>query len=800
MIRLRGVTPLSMLLAGVVYFSAVTLSAQNSPAPTSPAQDPSSARVTAHRATLERFCITCHKGPTAVAGLHLDTFDISNFETNGATWEKLARKLRNREMPPADMRRPDETTYKALVEYIETGRDRLAAAKPNPGRPTLHRLNRTEYGNAVRDLLALEIDVADLLPADDIGYGFDNIGDVLQVSPVLLERYLSVARKISRTAVGDTTIPVSYQTYDVPHRLVQDDRLGETAPVGSRGGTMLRHLFPVDGEYEISVTLQRNRDDEYLGLQRERKLDLRLDDQRLQLFTIAANPKKVVLGSGTPPDAHLKIRVPVKAGTRELAATFLKDTLIKEGIIDRIRGDDVLTYFEGVGSITVAGPFKVEGSGNTATRDRIFICRPSAAAEQQACAKKLLSNLAHHAYRRPVSDGETAQLLALYNEGARNGGFESGVRLALQKILVSPEFLFRAEVDPPGAAPGTVYKISDIELASRLSFFLWSSIPDDQLLAVAESGRLSDPSVLQGQVKRMLADPRSQALVRNFAGQWLYLRNIARISPDQTTFPNFDDNLRGALAKETELLIESQVREDRPVTDLLTTDYTFLNQRLAEHYGIRGIYGTEFRRVKLEDPNRYGLLGQASILAVTSYPNRTAPTIRGKWVLEQLLGSPPPPPPPNVPSLKDDATAQLMTMRQRMEQHRANPTCAACHRLMDPLGFALENFDGLGNWRVSTAPGSGPIDASGTTPDGTAFNGPAGLRDVLMKKQDMFVENFTERLLTYALGRGVEEYDYAALRTIARDAAADNQKWSSIILGIVKSTPFRMRRASDGDL
>jgi mono/diheme cytochrome c family protein len=788
-----------MLLAGAVFLSAVTLSAQNSPAPRSPAQDPSSA-ATAHRATVDRFCITCHKGPTALAGLHLDTFDISNFETNGATWEKLARKLRNREMPPADMRRPDETTYKALVEYIETGRDRLAEAKPNPGRPTLHRLNRTEYGNAVRDLLALEIDVADLLPADDIGYGFDNIGDVLQVSPVLLERYLSVARKISRTAVGDTTMPVSYQTYDVPHRLIQDDRLGETAPVGSRGGTMLRHLFPVDGEYEISVTLQRNRDDEYLGLARERKVDLRLDDQRLQLFTIAANPKKVVLGSGTPPDAHLKIRVPVKAGTRELAATFLKDTLIKEGIIDRIRGDDVLTYFEGIGSITVAGPFNVQGSGNTATRDRIFICHPSAAAEQPACAKKILSNLAHHAYRRPVSDGETAQLLALYNEGARNGGFESGVRLALQKILVSPEFLFRAEVDPPGATPGTVYKISDIELASRLSFFLWSSIPDEQLLTVAESGRLSDPSVLQGQVKRMLADPRSQALVKNFAGQWLYLRNIARISPDQTTFPNFDDNLREALAKETELLIESQVRADRSVTDLLTTDYTFLNQRLAEHYGIRGIYGTEFRRVKLEDPNRYGLLGQASILAVTSYPNRTAPTIRGKWVLEQLLGSPPPPPPPNVPSLKDDATAQQMTMRQRMEQHRANPTCAACHRLMDPLGFALENFDGLGNWRVSTAPGSGPIDASGTTPDGTAFNGPTGLRDVLMKKQDMFVENFTERLLTYALGRGVEEYDYAALRTIARGAAADNQKWSSIILGIVKSTPFRMRRASDGDL
>jgi hypothetical protein len=390
------------------------------------------------------------------------------------------------------------------------------------------------------------------------------------------------------------------------------------------------------------------------------------------------------------------------------------------------------------------------------------------------------------------------QLLALYKGGAQNGGFESGVRLALQKILVSPEFLFRTEVDPPGTAPGAVYKISDVELASRLSFFLWSSIPDDQLLAVAESGRLSDPSVLQAQVKRMLADPRSQALVKNFAGQWLFLRNIARISPDYTTFPYFDENLRQALAKETELLIESQLREDHGVVDLLSTDYTFLNERLAEHYGIKGIYGNEFRRVKLEDPNRYGLLGQASILAVTSYPNRTAPTIRGKWVLEQLLGSPPPPPPPNVPSLKEDATTQKMTMRQRMEQHRVNPTCAVCHRMMDPLGFALENFDGLGGWRVSTAPGSGPIDASGALLDGTTFNGPAGLRDVLLKKQDMFVETFTERLLTYALGRGLEEYDHAALRKIAREAAADHHKWSAIILGIVNSTPFQMRKASDG--
>jgi hypothetical protein len=646
----------------------------------------------------------------------------------------------------------------------------------------------------------MEIDVAELLPADDIGYGFDNIADVLQVSPVLMERYLTAARRISRTAVGDTTIPVAYETYNVHHGLIQTDRLSEAAPVGSRGGAIVRHLFPVDAEYEISVTLQRNTDDEYLGLERERKLDLRLDDRRLQLFTIAASPKKIVLGGGTPPDAHLKIRVPVMAGTRELAATFLKDTLIKEGIIERVREDVVQTYFEGVGSITVAGPFNVKGPGEAVSRERIFVCRPSRAADEQACATKILSNLARRAYRRPIGADDMTPLVALYETGAQNGGFESGVRLALQKVLVSPAFLFRAEVDPPGAAPGTIYSISDIELASRLSFFLWSSIPDDQLLAVAESGRLSDPSVLQAQVKRMMADPRSESLVRNFAGQWLFLRNVARMSPDTTTFPYFSENLRHAMAKETELLIESQLREDRSVVDLLRTDYTFLNQRLAEHYGIKGIYGNEFRRVKLEDPNRHGLLGQASILAVTSYPNRTAPTIRGKWVLEQLLGSPPPPPPPNVPSLKEDSTVQKLTMRERMEQHRANPTCAVCHRMMDPLGFALENFDGLGGWRVSTGPGAGPIDASGALPDGTKFNGPAGLRDVLLKKQDMFVENFTERLLTYALGRGLEEYDSAALRKIAREAAADNQKWSAIILGIVKSTPFRMRRVSDGSL
>jgi hypothetical protein len=723
--------------------------------------------------------------------------DFNNLEQNGAIWEKLIRKLRGRQMPPAGMPRPDEATYDALVTFIESGRDRLAEVKPNPGRATLHRLNRTEYANAVRDLLALEIDVAELLPADDIGYGFDNIGDVLSVSPLLMERYLATASKISRGAVGDPTMPVSYQSYPVPHGLKQVDRLSEDMPVGSRGGSVIRHRFPVDGEYEISVTLQRGRNEDVLGMNRERKLDLRLDDNRLALFTIGVDREAAALGRGTAPDANLKVRLPVKAGTRELAASFLKDSVLQEGIIDRVRDDQVRTYFEGLGAITIAGPYNVQGPGATASRERIFICRPAGRADEEDCAQKILTSLARHAYRRPINGDDLAPLLSLYRQGAQSNGFEAGVRLGLQMILASPDFIFRAEFDAPGAVAGSVHRVSDMELASRLSFFLWSSIPDEELLLAAERGQLAQPALLQAQVRRMLSDPRSQALVRNFTGQYLFLRNIERIAPDTSAFPNFDENLRQSLAKETELVVESTLREDRSIADLLTTDYTFLNQRLAEHYGIKGIYGSEFRRVALEDPKRHGLLGQASILTVTSYPNRTAPTIRGKWVLLQILGTPPPPPPPNVPSLKDDETTKNLTMRQRMELHRSNPTCAACHKMMDPLGFALENFDGLGQWRDSIGVGSGPIDSSGVLPDGTMFDGPAGLREVLLSRRDMFVETFTEGLLTYALGRGVEEYDHPVLRKITRDSAAENYRWSSIILGIVNSAPFQMRRVSD---
>jgi hypothetical protein len=793
---MRG--PLKWVLAGgglIAAGLAVMLGVTHVAPPAPPAASPEAR--TGHRATLDQYCVACHSRALLTAGLNLEDLDTANLEENGIIWEKVLRKLRNREMPPAGVPRPEPETYAALINFIEGERDRLADVKPNPGRPTLRRLNRAEYANAVRDLLALEIDSAELLPADDIGYGFDNIGDVLSVSPLLMERYLSAAGRISRMAIGDTAVPPQFQTYGVARGLVQDDRMSESMPFGSRGGSSIRHHFPVDGEYVISVKLQTGRYDQILGLEREHKLDIRLDGERLGRFTIAADRRAgaLVHGAGENPDSHLEARVPVRAGLRNITATFLKDTIVPEGIA---LDDRDTAFFEGVGTISVAGPYNVQGPGTTPSRERIFICRPAQASEQDACAERIITALARRAYRRPVNGNDVPQLMALYKQGAERDGFEGGIRLALQKILVSPEFLFLVELDPENAAPGSVHRISDVELASRLSFFLWSSSPDDELLQVAERGELKNEAVLEQQVRRMLADARSEALVSNFAGQWLFLRNIARIQPDPASFPNFDDNLRDALRRETELLIQSSLKEDNSVAGLLDTDYTFVNERLAEHYGIAGIYGNEFRRVPVSDEKRRGLLGHASILTVTSYPNRTAPTIRGKWVLEQLLGTPPPPPPPNVPSLRENDGTRVMTMRERMEQHRSNPACAVCHRMMDPLGFALENFDGLGRWRDTI--GATPIDTSGVLPDGTAFNGPGGLREVLMGKKELFVETFTERLLTYALGRGVEAYDRPVVRKVVRAAASDDHRWSSIILGIVKSTPFQMRSVSDGDI
>ena len=755
----------------------------------------------AARETLNQYCVTCHNETLKTASLMLDKMNPDQVGPDALLWEKVARKLRGRTMPPAGMPRPDEAGYVNLIAQIENALDKNAQTSPNPGKPTLHRLNRTEYANVIRDLLGLEINSQDLLPADDIGYGFDNIGDVLNVSPYLLERYLAVAAKISRLAIGDTSHPPAFQTYDMSRNLVQEDRMNGDLPYGSRGGTAIRHHFPVDGEYVIKVKLQTGRFDEIIGMGKERKLDIRLDDQRVERFVIAASAggDVEVHGNGVAADEHLEVRIPVKAGMHTIETTFLKDTIKPEGILEKYAAPEAnqeQAFFEGVGTLSIAGPYNVSGSGITPSRDRIFTCKPSANLTEEDCASQILGSLARNAYRRPVTDEDMPVLLRMYELGKAEGGFEIGIRMALQKILVSPEFLFRMEFDPDKIDSDGNYQISDLELASRLSFFLWSSIPDNELLTLAEKNQLHRPAVLQKQLQRMLADPRSQELVSNFAGQWLFLRNVARIQPDPVAFPNFDENLREAMQKETEMLIESMVREDRSVLEMLDSDYTFVNERLARHYGIEGIYGSEFQRIKVTDPRRRGLLGHGSILTVTSYPNRTAPTIRGKWVLEQLLNSPPPPPPPNVPSLKEDSTVKVLTMRERMELHRANPACAVCHKVMDPLGFALENFDGLGRWRDTSGANNSPIDSSGVLPDGTSFDGPAGLREVLLKQKELFVDTFTLRLLTYALGRGVEYYDYPVIRKIRQDAADDNYRWSSIINGIVTSIPFQMRRAN----
>jgi len=760
---------------------------------------------TSHRETLNRYCVTCHNQTLKTAGLMLDATDMEQLGKDALIWEKVLRKLRTRQMPPGGMPRPDESIYDGMITYLENGLDSIAVSHPKPGRPAVHRLNRTEYSNVIRDLLALEIDSTELLPADDLGYGFDNIADALMVSPFLMERYLLAAAKISRLAIGerDPSLPPSVQTYDLNRSLRQQDRMSENLPYGSRGGTAIRHYFPVDGEYLIKVQLQTGRFGEILGRDRDRQLDIRLDEKKLERFTIAADEQgnAEIHGDGPTVDAHLEVRAQVKAGTHTVAATFIRDITKPEGepesyntISARNREP---SFFEGVGNIIIVGPYNATGPGKTASRDRIFICYPSSGQSEEVCATEILSSLARQAYRRPVIDEDLPGLLELYEEGKALGGFETGIRMALQSILVSPEFLFRMEFDPPNVKAGNSYPISDLELASRLSFFLWSSIPDEELLTLAERGELKDPAMLQQQVQRMLADPRSQSLAKNFAGQWLFLRNMARVLPDPVAFPNFDENLREALQKETELLIESMLREDRSVVDLLDSDYTFVNERLADHYGIDGIYGSEFQRINITDDRRKGLLGQGSILTVTSYPNRTAPTIRGKWILEQILGTPPPPPPPDVPSLKEDNSTKMLTMRERMELHRSNPACAVCHKVMDPLGFALENFDGLGRWRESTSIGSGPIDSSGLLPDGTQFNGPTGLRDILLSQKEQFVETFTERLLTYALGRGVDYQDFPVVRKIRRDGADNDYSWSSIISGIVSSVPFQMREASN---
>ena len=797
----------------LVVAGSLPAAAQQTLSPAPPAASP-------HRALLNRYCVVCHNEKLRTAELLLDQADVENVSQDAQVWEKVARRLRAGQMPPVGMPRPDKSTLAAFASYLETELDRVAAANPNPGRPSIHRLNRSEYTNAIRDLLAVEIDGASLLPADDSGRGFDNLAELLVVSPLLMERYMSAAGMISRLAIGDSAIQPQSETYMVPQRLIQEDRASEDLPFGSRGGTAIHHRFPLDGEYSIRIRLVRSGDGYIRGIRGDpHHLDVRLDGAQIKRFTVGGvnigpsgplYPRNGTYYRGDPKqieyefnaDENFEVRFPAKAGTRLVGIAFLKQTSEPEGVLLPPTMYSDITDFKGgipaLDSVKITGPFDVKGPGETPSRSKIFLCRPASAKDEEPCATKLLSTLARRAYRRPVTDEDLQALMGLYRTGRSEGGFEAGIQLALEGMLVSPKFLFRIERDPENVATGAAYRISDLELASRLSFFLWSSIPDDELLGLAERGRLKDPAVLDRQIQRMLADSRASTLVENFAGQWLYLRNIRQVSPDPRVFPQFDDELRQAFRRETELLFESMLREDRSVLDLLNADYTFVNERLARHYQIPNVYGSHFRRVKLEleEEERRGLLGQGSILTVTSHANRTSPVVRGKWVLENLLGTPPPPPPPDVPALEENnEEARNLTMRQRMEQHRANPACASCHKLMDPIGFALDNFDAIGQWR--TAVGGNTLDVSGVFPDGTPFEGPTELRNILRSRPGQFIHTVTEKLLTYALGREVEYTDAPAIRQIIREAGSSDYRWASLISSIIKSTPFQMRRSRE---
>ena len=775
------------------------------------------------RAFLDRNCIACHNSarPTANLALDAEALDPREAPQHADIWEKVIRKLRTGAMPPPNRRpRPNARALVEFVSRLETMIDEAALRQPMVGRPVAHRLNRSEYANVIRDLLHLKIDILELLPPDDAGYGFDNIGDVLTVSPMLLERYMSAAGKIARLATG-SAVDASSHIYTLSKYLRQNDRMGEDLPFGSRGGMAVRHTFPATGEYIIKLRLQKSLRDQIRGLDQVHDLEVRLDGKRQQLFTIGRLPteqprrlddqrRQYLLHA----DRDLNVRVRTTAGPHVVLAAFLARPTVPEGplrptvSVASYAFDDfaAMGRNEGPGlrTITIDGPFNVAvnpDADDSPSRRRLFLCHPADATDEAetACTREIFSRLARRAYRRPITNADLDPLLAFFEEGRRQDGFERAVELTLRKILVSPEFLFRIEHAPPNIQPGKAHRLSDVELASRLSFFLWSSIPDDELLGLAEHGKLSDPIVLQQQVERMLADRRSTALINNFAGQWLYLRNMQLVMPDPEAFPEFDDNLRYAFQRETELFLVSQLSEDRSVLELLEADYSFLNERLARHYGVPKIYGSHFRRVQLPGTTRRGLLGHGSILTVTSYANRTSPVLRGKWLLENLLGAPPPPPPANVPALQKsgEGGAPPSSVRERLEQHRRNPVCASCHAQMDPLGFALENFDAVGKWRTM-GEGGMPIDASAILPDGTTISGPAELVTRLFVNQpNLFASTVVEKLLTYAIGRGIEYYDAPAIRTIVRDAATHEYRWSSLISGIVKSAPFQMRM-SDG--
>jgi hypothetical protein len=772
------------------------------------------------REFVNTYCITCHNDRLKTGNLSLDKADAEQVFNSAETWEKVIVKLRSRSMPPVGNRRPDNSTYDAVATWLETELDRAAEAHVNPGRPAnLHRLNRVEYANAVRDLTGIEIDPASMLPPDQQAHGFDTNADALLMPPALLDRYLNAAAKIARLAIGDPTIPPAFERYtsvkgnsNEQTWLWQTERLSEDFPLGSRGGIAVRHYFPVDGEYILKPRLQRSYQDVIRGLNEPNDIEIRVDGVRVGHFKIGGGSdlaaqslldyRDVRAGALLNGDDSLQIRIPVKAGLRTVEATILKtNDVLPEGLgPPRIpiwsRDGDVNTAPAAISSLLIGGPYNAQVPEDSPSRRSIFVCQPTSKADETACATKILSRLARRAYRRTTTVDDVQTLLGLYKTARASSTFDAGIRVALERVLVSPDFLFRIEADPSNTTANSAYRISDVELASRLSFFLWSSIPDDQLLDTAIAGKLHEPNVLDQQVRRMLADPRARtALVENFFEQWLETRNVWLLTPDANQhFPWFDDNLRIALVKEMDLFLNAQLKEDRSVLDLLTSNFTFVNEQLARHYGLSGVYGTHFRRVTLTDENRWGLLGKAAVLSVTSYTTRTSPTIRGKWLLENILGAPVPPPPPNVPALEASNTGDRpLSVREMLETHRKNPVCASCHARMDPLGFSLENFDAIGQWRTKDA--GNAIDASGVLLDGTKVEGPAALRRALLAQKEQFVRTVTAKLMTYALGREIESFDAPAIRGIVRAATADNYKWSSLILALVKSAPFQMRRS-----
>jgi hypothetical protein len=740
-----------------------------------------------------QFCVDCHNRDDQTAGIALDNFNAGEIGRNPELWEKIVRKLASRQMPPAGMPRPSEPEYDTALSRITSLLDGAAAAQPNPGRTaTFRRLTRVEYQNAVRDLLALDVDVSTLLPPDESSHGFDNV-TVTGLSPTLLDRHVGAAQKISRMAVGGVESAPASDTFRVPPDVTQDVHIAGL-PLGTRGGMLIPYTFPRDGDYDIQVHLMRDRNDEVEGLKGRHELQVLLDREQAALLTIAP-PAKGETNKSV--DANLKTRVRVTAGPHDVGVTFVKQA---SSLLETSR-QPLNVHFNfyrhprlgpAVFQVTISGPFDAAVPSDTPSRRTIFISAPTSPEDEEACAGQILAHLVRRAYRRPVTADDLQSPLALYRQGRAAGDFDAGIELALSSVLVNPQFLFRIERDPPGVTPGEAYRISDLELASRLSFFLWSSIPDDELLNLAARGELSQPAVLEQQTRRMLADERSRSLVDNFAAQWLHLRNLDAVTPDMRLFPDFDDNLRRAMRQETELLFESVIHDDRNVLDLIRTDSTFLNERLAKHYGIPHVYGSRFRRVSLDDTSRRGgLLRHGSILTVTSYATRTSPVLRGKWVLENLLGSPPPPPPGNVPALEENSVAANLPVRERLARHRADEACASCHNLIDPVGFSLENFDAVGRWRDLEE--GEPVDSSGSLPGVAEFNGVSGLEQALLNRPELFVQTLIEKLMTCALGRGVDHYDAPAVRKIVRDAREEDYRFSALILGIAESAPFQMR-------